>query len=495
MSNKRQIRNSIAFSAVSALMISGVAVNPASADEIEVTNCLDSGAGSLRDAVENADFFDVILLNDLNCDTITLDSAIDIFSLIYIVGPGASELTITNNSTNNNGLFFGTVINGSINISGVTLTTHSSESYLSEPLIYAEGATALELNSVEITGAAMQYGPLVGSDGPIWFSSSSAHGNGLDGSALLVGDQVYIDNSSFVGNSIFEGTLVSSPRVAVINSAFVDNYPESSAEQDGAILFDAANFSSYSSIYAEDFITDDDQVVFGEGEINDQGSNYYAFDSSVTDVHGVTNTTVGDGASALVSRDDLKLGAFDRVFDSERGLSARHQQLSAGSVAIDSHTFDQFEVANNELTLEFQSYLIASYDAAGERRPSGPKYDSGPIEYVVSSGLTSRSKNVFFNPMSSTLTKEARKTLRNMVNNLPEGATVRRINVTGFVQPAGFSWNNKSLSEARARNVKRFLKTLGVKGQWKIAARGEDKDSTAKARRVKVVVKYEISPR
>jgi outer membrane protein OmpA-like peptidoglycan-associated protein len=494
MSNKRQIKKSIVFSAASALMISGVAVNPAAADEIEVTNCLDTGAGSLRDAVVNANYEAVIVFEDLECDTITLNSTIEIPTSLTIVGPGSSELTITNNPSNNNGLFYTDLIGAAISISRVTLTTHSDSYDVSEPLIFSEGETYFSLNSVEVTGVGAYLTPAIAVGGTLRIGESSFHGNRIQNIPLIVGQNVYIANSSFVGNSIFEGTLVGSLRAAVINSAFVDNFPESPAEQDAAQLIGAYNFSSYSSIYAEDFITDEAQFIYTEGEIDDQGSNYYAFGSSVTDVHGITNTTVGNGASVIVSRDDLKLGAFDRVFDREQGLSARHQQLSAGSVAIDSHTFEQFEVANNELSLEFQSYLLANYDAAGDRRPSGPKYDSGPIEYVASSGLTSRSKNVFFKPMSSTLTKEARKALRNMVNNLPDGATVRRINVTGFVQPAGFSWNNKSLSEARAKNVKRFLKTLGVKGQWKIAARGEDKDSTAKARRVKVVVKYDVVP-
>ena len=496
MSNKRQIRNSIAFSAVSALMVSGIAVNPASADEVEVTNCLDSGTGSLREAVENAGYEDVILLEYLDCDTITLNSTIDIPTSLTIFGPGASELTIKNNSTNNNGLFYTSLGGGSISIAKVTLSTHSNLYDITEPLIWSEGSSLLSLNSVEVTGVGQYLREAIVAEGPIRIGESSFHDNRIDISALIAGPSIYIANSSFVGNSIFEGTLVGSLRLAIINSAFVDNFSDEDAELDQALLFAALELSSYSSIFAEDFIESEDQFALFEGSFEDQGSNYFAFDSSVSDIRGTTNTTVGNGNSTIVSREDLKLGLFDRVLDEESGLSPRHQQLSAGSVAIDSHTLEQFEVANNALTEEFNSYLLGNYDGAGDRRPAGPKYDSGPIEFVATTTaqVERRSKNVFFNPMSSTLTKEARQTLRNMVNNLPDGADVRRINITGFVQPAGFSWNNKSLSEARAKSVKSFLKTLGVKGQWKIAARGEDKDSTGKARRVKVVVKYVVVP-
>jgi outer membrane protein OmpA-like peptidoglycan-associated protein len=345
---------------------------------------------------------------------------------------------------------------------------------------------------VEVTGVRPYLIPAILTDGPIRIGESSFHDNRIDNTQLIVGSSVYIANSSFVGNSIFEGTLVGSNRIAVINSAFVDNFPDEDEEQAQAVLLAALELSSYSSIFAEDFIESEDQFVYFEGSFEDQGSNYFAFDSSVSDVRGTTNTTVGNGNSTIVSREDLKLGLFDRVLDEESGLSPRHQQLTAGSVAIDSHTLEQFEVANNALTEEFSSYLLGNYDGAGDRRPAGPKYDSGPIEFIQTNqaAVELKKRNVFFEPMSSQLTKSAKSALRKMVNSLPEGASVRKIKLVGFVQPAGFSWNNESLSEARTKTVKKFLKKLGVKGAWKLVARGEDSVSSNQARRVQVTVRY-----
>ncbi len=60
-----------------------------------VTNCNDSGAGSLRDAVANAADGESIDLRALTCSTITLDSAISVGALsLNIYGPGRDRLTI-----------------------------------------------------------------------------------------------------------------------------------------------------------------------------------------------------------------------------------------------------------------------------------------------------------------------------------------------------------------------------------------------------------------
>lgn len=69
---------------------------PATADIVNVTNCLDTGAGSLRAAVAAANSADVVNMTALNCSTITLTSG-QIFIpqlVLTLQGPGADKLSI-----------------------------------------------------------------------------------------------------------------------------------------------------------------------------------------------------------------------------------------------------------------------------------------------------------------------------------------------------------------------------------------------------------------
>jgi outer membrane protein OmpA-like peptidoglycan-associated protein len=52
------------------------------------------------------------------------------------------------------------------------------------------------------------------------------------------------------------------------------------------------------------------------------------------------------------------------------------------------------------------------------------------------------------------------------------GARSNVINIVGFVGAGGPSWNNSSLSRARAKVVADFLQSLGVRGSFRIAGAG-----------------------
>ena len=93
---------------------------------ITVNNCNDSGSGSLRAAIASANTGDTIDLSNRNC-TISLTSVIEIaFSQkdLIITGPGADKLTIDNAVTvpGHYNRIFNHGGNGTLNISGVTLT-------------------------------------------------------------------------------------------------------------------------------------------------------------------------------------------------------------------------------------------------------------------------------------------------------------------------------------------------------------------------------------
>jgi outer membrane protein OmpA-like peptidoglycan-associated protein len=80
---------------------------------------------------------------------------------------------------------------------------------------------------------------------------------------------------------------------------------------------------------------------------------------------------------------------------------------------------------------------------------------------------------VYFDVLSSDLTVPARVELRKLANRVPNrGARSNVITIVGFVGTGGPSWNNSSLSRARARTVANFLQSLGVRGTFRIAGAG-----------------------
>lgn len=80
---------------------------------------------------------------------------------------------------------------------------------------------------------------------------------------------------------------------------------------------------------------------------------------------------------------------------------------------------------------------------------------------------------VYFDVLSADLTVPARVELRKLANRIPNrGARSNVITIVGFVGTGGPSWNNSSLSRARAKAVANFLQGLGVRGTFRIAGAG-----------------------
>lgn len=89
---------------------------------LRVTNCNDSGPGSLRDLAAAADDGSLIDLTALTCSTITLTSgAVNFVGIdsVRIVGPGPDKLAIVGNGSDR---IFGHAGNGTLAIYGLTLT-------------------------------------------------------------------------------------------------------------------------------------------------------------------------------------------------------------------------------------------------------------------------------------------------------------------------------------------------------------------------------------
>lgn len=101
--------------------------------------------------------------------------------------------------------------------------------------------------------------------------------------------------------------------------------------------------------------------------------------------------------------------------------------------------------------------------------------------------VVSGETTVFFKAMSAKLTKKAKAELRRLADDVGSG-DVSSV-VLGYVQQAGSNANNKSLSTARAKAVARYLRGLGLYGDYVIQGRGiNERHRGPSGRRVNVAV-------
>ena len=108
---------------VRAPMAAAASVPSAPTTTFVVTNCDDSGAGSLRDAVNSAVSGDVIDLTQLGCSTITLTSGTVASSAndLTLIGPGVTDLAILGVPSNNESVIYHTGY-GTLSISGMVIS-------------------------------------------------------------------------------------------------------------------------------------------------------------------------------------------------------------------------------------------------------------------------------------------------------------------------------------------------------------------------------------
>jgi uncharacterized repeat protein (TIGR02543 family) len=102
--------------------------------------------------------------------------------------------------------------------------------------------------------------------------------------------------------------------------------------------------------------------------------------------------------------------------------------------------------------------------------------------------VLSAKATVYFAPLSATLNAASKKSLQSVVKKT--GKKVNTAVVVGFVQPVGPQDNDQSLSTARARTVAAYLKSLGMRGTFKVKGDGRAEESGAQARRVDIRITF-----
>lgn len=101
--------------------------------------------------------------------------------------------------------------------------------------------------------------------------------------------------------------------------------------------------------------------------------------------------------------------------------------------------------------------------------------------------------DVYFDKQSGDLNAAAMKMIRakvlKIVSELSDSSIVR-VYVRGRVQPTDFTFNDKALSLARAKNVSKAMKKLGLTGIYKIVGLGRSGLNLEKSRRARVTVSW-----
>lgn len=102
--------------------------------------------------------------------------------------------------------------------------------------------------------------------------------------------------------------------------------------------------------------------------------------------------------------------------------------------------------------------------------------------------LSRKRATVFFEPGSSRITAQGMAVLRGLVRATGLDATMTRI--VGFVRATAASANDRSLAMARARAVKAYLRTLGLRGPIEVRGDGATAQDGPVARRATATIYF-----
>jgi predicted outer membrane repeat protein len=308
--------------------LSTLSAGSATAATFTVSNCADSGAGSLRQAVINANGAagaDTITFA-VSCSPITLTSGqLTITDSVTITGPGAAALTVSGNNASR--IF---EINGSgitVGISGLTITGGNDGPGGG---ILITTASAINIDSVVVTGNTSSddgggiyhtnYGGLL----TLTNSTISNNSAGADGGGVNLYSSAVIRNTTISGNTAQSagGGLVAyldNPGTTLLieNSTISGNTKTTASRAGGGMRISTDNPGNSVTIR-------DSTIVNNTSSTTGGGISAYQPYLNLT----ITNTVIA-GNSAASGTPDL-----DRISASPQVLNVTYSLVQGGGGAI-----------------------------------------------------------------------------------------------------------------------------------------------------------------
>ena len=248
------MRSSLARSVLTGLSLLFLAPCTAFAATLIVTNLLDSGTGSLRQAVATAAPGDTVAFGGLTGTIILTSGGIDINKNLTITGSGATSLLISGNNASYifrilpgdavaiSDLTLFNAVNAIDNQASLTLTNtvvRSNTGSMGAGVTSCYSSTSLTVVNTTFSGnAAVNGGGAISACGAINISGSTFTGNSADyGGAIAVVNTgtVAITNSTFSGNSA--GTTGGAIRTDYVGLSIANSTFSGNTASDGWALY------------------------------------------------------------------------------------------------------------------------------------------------------------------------------------------------------------------------------------------------------------------
>ncbi len=238
----------------------------ANAPEIRVvSNCDDSGSGSLRDAVDNAADGDTIDLTQLQCSVISLSTGAILIGVtdLTLQGPGNHQLLIQGFGNSGFSLLYD-LGGGTLAVDGVDLAfgaKYRSDNTARGGCIYSNGN--LEVSDAHIYACGVHantypaYGGAIAAYGTVNMTNTTIDGCGLTtsgvakGGGVFAGHDVFMRYSSVTGCRVattgrgYGGGVYSGGDLVVKYSTIADNENDEAAYNEGGGAFSRGNVTVY----------------------------------------------------------------------------------------------------------------------------------------------------------------------------------------------------------------------------------------------------------